>query len=121
MWGLWTISNWVSSLRVELDDQLLFDRGVDLFTAGKVPHGDATLAEVDIEPFGGGPVHRVDGVLDDHEITGRFLDGDDVALFDLERRDVDLPPVDLEVAVVHELTGLGTGRCQAGTPHDVVE
>ena len=78
------------------------------------------IAQVHIEPFGARPVDSVDRVLDDDEVMGAFLDRDYIALLDLERRNVHLLAVDLEMTVIHELPGLGTRGCQAGAPNDVV-
>jgi hypothetical protein len=60
-------------------------------------------------------------VLDDDCVLALLLDGDDVTGTDLIGRDVHLLPVDLEVPVVDELPGLGTGSGETGAPDDVVQ
>src|SRR5690606_16256015 len=90
IWGRWTISTVSSSLRVELDDQLFLDGGVDLVAAGEIANRHPAIPQVDIEPFRRDPIKGVDRVLNDHQIVGSLLDGDHVVLAHLVGGDVDL-------------------------------
>jgi hypothetical protein len=60
--------------------------------------------------------------LDDASDRARLLfDLEDVARTHEERRDVDAPAVDLEVAVAHQLAAFGVIADEPGAVHDVVE
>src|SRR3954451_9942125 len=110
------------SLRVELDDQLLGDRGVDLRPLRQGVDEDAQRVRHDLQPSGDRTVPEV--LLGHHEgqhVPGLVPDVDDVVLRDPVARDVDLLAVDQEVAVPHELAGLTPGLRQAGAVDHGVE
>ena len=66
-------------------------------------------------------IERVEVVADDDHRAGLVAQLDHVALADLVARDRHPAAVDLDVAVAHELAGLGAARSPAGPEHDVVE
>src|SRR4051794_26596059 len=109
-------------LRVELDDELLLHGGVDDLPRGQPVHEDAHPVRDDLEPGRHRPLagHRP-GDDERGELEGAVPDLDDVVLGHPVARDVDLDPVDEEVAVPHELAGGVAGRGEAGPVDDVVE
>src|SRR5216684_8747531 len=110
-------------LRVQFDDELLVDRrrlhvialrhshnlGLELFALLFEP-GHSVLALRDVAGF------QHHGVL-----VHFFLDGDFLTDVDEIRRDVDLLGVHADMAVQHELAGLGTRGRQTSAPNDVIE
>src|SRR6478735_6287850 len=94
-------------LRVELDDELLLDRDVDLLTDRELVDQDPHPVRQRLHPRRDDPLavglasHDEGGHLE-----GLLPDVDHVVLAHLERRDVDLVTVDLEVAVHDELAGV---------------
>ena len=109
-------------LRVELDDQLLLQRHIDLRALGQLVNQDAQAARDDLQPAGDRTV--ADGLasnLERQRAQRLLLDIDDVVLRDAVAGDVDLHAVDGEVAVADQLAGLTTGTGQTGAVHDVVQ
>src|SRR4051812_2536804 len=113
---------WGLLLRVVLDDELLLDRDVDLRPDGELVDQDAHPVREDLHPRRDDPL-AVRLARDDERgrLEGLLLDVDDVVLADLVRRDVDLVPVDLEVAVNHELAGVAARAGEPGAVDHVVE
>src|SRR5580692_1393979 len=114
MVGRWMInmgtplSLWkVRLLGVQLDDELLLDRLVDLFTLRDDAHGDAKATVAGLEPTGDGAVEHVQVALHVEVLAGHVLQGDDFAGANAVRRDVDALAVDSHVTVTNELAGLG--------------
>src|SRR5436305_11954041 len=92
-------------LRVELDDELFLDGGVDLRALGLLQHLAGEAVVIGLQPGRDGR-HEV-GRVTDHLLRRRVLrDGDAVVGTDLIARDVDAAAVHLEVAVAHELARL---------------
>src|SRR5688500_3122158 len=109
-------------LRVQLDDQLLLDRGVDHLTGRDAVHEHPQLAADDLEPRGDGtlPGLRLGDLERQHR--ARLLSHlDDVVRAHTEGRDVDLAAVDPDVAVAHQLAGHVAGLGEAGPVDHVVE
>src|SRR5579863_5591459 len=111
-----------SLLRVELDDQLFLDLGVDLGPDRQRVDQDAHLVRDHLEPG------RHDALADlglRHDERGQLagLGGhlDDVVLADPVGRDVDLLAVHREVAVPHQLAGHVAALGEARAEHDVVQ
>src|ERR687897_799493 len=97
-------------LRVELDDELLLDRRVDLLPDRKLVDEDPQLAGEDLEPGRNGPLAL--GLTGDDErrhLLRLRPDVDDVVSRDPVRRHVDLSAVDQEVAVHDQLAGVPAG------------
>src|SRR5687768_3508185 len=110
-------------LAVKLDDELLVDRAIHVVADGERHHARAHL-----RPVGGhdpvGPAAApggLPGALDVRVGAARLLDADRVAGLDLERGDVDLAPVDLDVPVVDELARLAPRGGEARAVDRVVE
>src|SRR4051812_44387090 len=98
---------WVCLLRVELDDQLLLDRGVDHLAGREGVDQDAHLAGDDLHPRRRRAVAR--GLTGDdvrRELAALRPDLDDVVRRHAVRRDVDLLAVDQHVAVADRLAGV---------------
>src|SRR3954447_14977101 len=109
-------------LAVELDDELLLDRGVDDLTGRHRVDQDAHAVGDDLDPCRNGPAAGLRSGDDERShLHARRAHLDDVVLADEERRDVDLLAVDQEVAVLHELAGHVTAVREAGAIDDVVE
>src|SRR3954464_4805724 len=109
-------------LAVELDDELLLDRGVDDLTGRHRVDQDAHAVGDDLDPCRNGPAAGLRSGDDERRhLHARRAHLDDVVLADEERRDVDLLAVDQEVAVLHELAGHVTAVGEAGAVDDVVE
>src|SRR5882757_997783 len=109
-------------LRVELDDQLFLDLGVDHLAGRQRVHQDPHLVGDDLKPRR----HRPGPGLGagDHE-RGQLARGlahlDDVVLGDPVGRDVHLAAVDDDVAVAHQLAGGVAGLGEAGPVNHVVQ
>src|SRR5918995_5956409 len=108
-------------LRVQLDDERLAHRHVDVLALGHVAHGDLLAAVTALEPAHEVAVEHVDVVLDDDHVRSLRRERDDVTLANTSGRDVDTLAVDADQAVVHELTGLRPRRRPPSAEHDVVE
>src|SRR5579862_7940287 len=107
-------------LRVELDDQLFGNRGVDLGPLRPLEHLAGEPVVVGLQPRSnrGGQVGRVP---DDLLRARPGLQRDHVVGLHLEARDVHAAAVDREVAVADELAGLRARRGEAEAVDDVVE
>src|SRR3954468_7402401 len=109
-------------LAVELDDELLLDRGVDDLTGRHRVDQDAHAVGDDLDPCRNGPAAGLRSGDDKRgHLHARRAHLDDVVLADEERRDVDLLAVDQEVAVLDELARHVTAVREAGAVDDVVE
>src|SRR3954453_4439400 len=107
-------------LRVELDDELLLHRRVDLRTLGVAQHLRRQSVVIRLKPRRDGG--RQFGRVADHlGRTGPCLDRDHVVRTDLVRGHVHAPPVDGPVTVQDELAGLAPGAREAEPHQDVVE
>src|SRR2546423_4195728 len=107
-------------LRVELDDQLLLNRCVDLVARGLLQNLAREPVVVGLEP--GSDRRDEIGCVADHLLRGGARrDGDDVIGPHLVARDVHAPSVDLEVAVADELSRLRARGGEAEPVDDVVE
>src|SRR5580765_5133150 len=107
-------------LAVELDDERLLHRGIDLHPVGPLQNLAGQAVVVCLEPRGD-RCGQVGGVA--HGLLGRgaVADRDHVVRLDLVAGDVHALAVDLEVAVANELAGL-RARCGEAEPvDDVVE
>src|SRR3954463_14831151 len=139
IWGVWnsSIASFVSGaqrsaagggagrrvsvlLRVELDDELLLDRRVDLRTLGVAQHLRRKSVVIGLEP-GGYRGHEVRCVPDD--LLGRrgCLDGDHVVRLDLVARHVHAPAIHGPMTVQDELARLAPGGSEAEAHEHVVE
>src|SRR3954471_3931207 len=107
-------------LGIQLDDELLGDRRVDLGTLRPLENGPGETVVVRLQPWGdgGGEVGRVP---DDLLRTRPGLQRDDVVGLDLVAGDVDAAAVHEEVTVPHELARLRTGRGESEAIDRVVE
>src|SRR5215207_10167474 len=109
-------------LRVELDDQLFLDRGVDDLPRRDAVHEHAQLAADDLEPRGHGALAGAGlGDLERQHRARLLRDLDDVVLADPVGRDVDLAAVHPDVAVAHELARHVAGLGEAGPVDHVVQ
>src|SRR3954454_21127154 len=109
-------------LRVQLDDQLLLDRGVDDLAGRQCVDQDAHPVGDDLDPGR----HRSAAGFGAGDDERRHLEAlrphlDDVVLGDEERRDVDLLAVDEEVPVLDQLAGHVAAVREPGPVDDVVE
>src|SRR5262245_13430510 len=85
-------------LAIQLDDQGLLHRGVDLDPVGPLENLPGQPVVVRLEPRGDGS-GQVGGVADGLLGARAGAHGDDVVRLDLVAGDVHAPAVDLEVAV----------------------
>src|SRR5919202_1122588 len=109
-------------LGVELDDQLLLDRGVDHLAGRDAVDQHAQLAADDLQPRRHGALAGAGlGDLEGQHPPRLLGDLDDVVGADPVRRDVDLAAVDPDVTVAHQLAGHVAGLGEAGPVHDVVQ
>src|SRR6266571_4681376 len=109
-------------LRIELDDKLFLDLGVDLRPDGQRVHQDPHLVRHYLEPRRHGALAGL-GPGDDERRQLEELgdDLDDVVLADPVGRDVDLVPVHREVAVGYQLAGHVAALGEARAEDDVVQ
>src|SRR5581483_5138954 len=113
-----------ASAGVVLDDELLVADHRDLAALRLAVQAEGQGLQVDLEVLRGLALARVAALTGDHErglLLGPVADGDHVAGLHLERRAVDLAPVDLDVAVDDHLAGLVDGAGDARTQHQGVE
>src|SRR5437868_3440230 len=109
-------------LAVELDDELLVDRQVDVCARRKSENLTGEIVAADVQPSDGAlTAGEVLGLLQDGHRTRAFADLDLIPDLALERRDVDLAAVDLDVAMADELTGLAARHGEAEAVADVVQ
>src|SRR5690625_469435 len=109
-------------LRVELDDQLLGERHVDLRALRQLVNQDALPLPDHLQPARDRTVARgLPGDLERHAVDRLVLDVDDVVLRHLVAGHVDLHTVDGEVAVADQLAGHPAGPGQAGAVDHVVQ
>src|SRR4051794_4854673 len=127
-----TVGRWMTSmksrgpfrdrlLRVQLDDELLADRHVDVIALRQITNSDLLASVARLEPTDEAAVEDVEVVLDDDHVASLLVKADDVALLHAEAGDVDALAVDEDLAVAHELARLRAGLGPAGAVHDVVE
>src|SRR5262245_4958533 len=108
-------------LAVELDDELLAHGHVDVLAQRVLAHLHREPFVLGVEPRRWRAGQHVPVPLDLDHLAGLAPQADDVALADAVAGDVDPAAVDLDVAVVDELAGLGAGGRPAGPVDDVVE
>src|SRR5699024_9316507 len=110
------------SLRVELDDQLLLERHVDLRALGELVDEDPQGRGDDLQPRRDGTLaEHLRGDLEPVHLGGPGTHVDDVVLRHPVARDGHLLVVDPEVPVAHELSCLPTRLREGHAVHDVVE
>src|SRR6266508_2626158 len=110
----------LSLLRVELDDELLLDRRVDLGALRPLEDLSGQPLVVGLKP-GRDRGREVGRVADDLLRRRARLHRHDVVGLDLVARDVDAAPVHVKVAVADELAGLRARGGEAEPVDDVVE
>src|SRR6266545_6787814 len=109
-------------LAVELDNELLLQRNVDLRALGQLVHEHPQPTWNDLQPSRNRPVAlSLAGDQERCRLERLRLDVDDVVRRDAEARDVDLLAVDQEVAVADELASGATRAGNACAIHDVVQ
>src|SRR5689334_24368951 len=87
----WVVRRWYCLLRVELDDELLLDGHGDVVARRGRLDGAAEAALVQVEPGGNAAaVHRLQRLVDAHDLARLLLDRHHVAHLHLEAGDVDL-------------------------------
>src|ERR671930_1363270 len=107
-------------LGIELDDELLLHRRVDLGPLRPLEDLPGEAVVVGLEPRRDG--RREVGGVADHRLGGAaWSDGDDVVRLDLVARDVHAAAVHVEVPVPHELARLRARDREAEPVDDVVE
>src|SRR5512139_3502101 len=91
-------------LRIQLDDQLLLDRLLDVRASREDLHGSAEVAAIQLQPgrdpF---PDDGVQGLVHRGDLPALLPEFDDVPGPDQERGNVHLAPVHEEVPVAHDL------------------
>src|SRR4051794_39803042 len=108
-------------LRVELDDELLAHGHVDVGAQWQVANGHLLAAVAGVHPGRDLAIERVDVLADGDHVLALVRQRDHVAPADLVARDRHPAAVDLDVAMAHELAGLGSARAPAGAEGDVVQ
>ena len=108
--------------RVEFDDQLLVNWGIDEFTRRNLQHFASDLGIVPIQPCGRTTITRSFEIGFKYGgFLAAFTDCDDIARAHNVRRDIHKAAIDMKMAMRHELTRLRTARRQAQAVHDVIE
>src|SRR5436190_14912098 len=109
-------------LRVELDDELLLDLGVDDLPGRQAVHQDLQLAGDRLQPRRYRLRAGLGGRHDERrQVAGLLPYLDDVVVADPVRRDVDLLAVDQEVAVLDQLPAHVPGLRVPGPVDHVVQ
>src|SRR5215210_3189338 len=110
------------SAAVELDDQLLLDRELDVLARWQAQHPAAHVLGIKLEPLRDATAPRGLDARPDHRVlTAALLDHDGLVGLDLVRGDADLAAVHQHVAVADELPRLGPRSREAEAVDDVVE
>jgi len=111
-----------SEARVELDDELLVDVLGHFLPGGKTYRGGLEGLRVHGQPAGdiADPV-LLEAARRKLARSGRVFDLDLIAGLHVVAGDIDLVPVYTDVAVVHKLTGGGTGLREAQQVNGAVE
>src|SRR4051794_10130412 len=107
-------------LGVQLDDELLLNRGRDLAALRLAQHLGGERVMVGLEPRRD-LCGQLGGVADERLRGGAGLDGDDVAVTHLIAGDVHAPAVDRPMAVADQLAGLAARGREAQAHEDVVQ
>src|SRR5215510_13635958 len=115
------VPRFLSLLAVELDDQLLRHRDLDVLAERQAPHVTLAFVGVHLEPLGNLATAGVEVVVHAGGVLGVRPQLNDVAHLDQERRYRDLAPVYGDVAVGHHLPALSPGGGEAEAMDDVVE
>src|ERR1700712_2125748 len=111
-----------SLLRVELDDQLLGQRHLNLRALGKLVDEDALALADDLNPTRDRAVAcGLTRQLERQCVQGLLANVDDVVLRNAVAGDVDLLAVDGEVTMADQLTGHPTRAGEPGAVDDVVQ
>src|SRR6266508_1381771 len=109
-------------LRIELDDQLLLDRKLDVLALGELHDDPRERLRREIEPpWNATGAGGLDRGLDLFVDPALCLDRHDLTFAHPVRRDRDLAAVDRDVAVAHELTRLRPRRRKPQGIDDVVQ
>src|SRR5699024_974752 len=117
-----TLGGTDSVLGVELDDQVLGERRVDLLAGRELVDQHLQAARDDVQPRRDGALAEgLAGQLEGEGLHRLLADRDDVVLLDALAGDVGPLAVDLQVAVGDQLAGLPAGAGQAGAVDDVVQ
>src|SRR5258708_613124 len=107
---------------VQLDDQLLLDRQLDVLARRQANDVAGDVLGVQVEPVRhAAAARRLDARADEGVLAAGLLDRHDPAGLDLVGRDGDLASVDEHVAVANELPRLGAGGGEAEAVGDVVQ
>src|SRR5215510_3568850 len=115
------VPRFLSLLAVQLDDQLLRHRDLDVLAERQAPHVTLAFVGVHLEPLGDLATAGVEVVVHAGGVLGVWPQLNDVAHLDQERRYRDLAPVHGDVAVGHHLPALAPGGGEAEAMDDVVE
>src|SRR5215831_4427417 len=106
---------------VELDDELLGDRDLDVVAQRQAADHALLLVRIELQPLGHLPAAGVHVIVETRLHFGRRTQLDRVAHLHQERRYRDLPSVHLEMAVRHHLATFTARGGEAEPMHDVVE
>src|SRR5262245_13113987 len=117
----WSYGRGSGLLRVELDDELLAHRDVDLLAQRQIAHGGGRVVRRDLEPLRDLSVQGVDVVADDDHLLRLRTQRDHVALPQRVGRDRHALAVHVDMAVPDELAGLVAARREPGAEHGVVD
>src|SRR5579872_48551 len=109
-------------LAIKFDNQLFVDRHLNFVALGQRNDAPGIIVAIDLQP--GGRV-AVAGCffcrLKNGQLTAGLADCNLVTGIHRKRRDIDLFPVHMNMAVTHQLPRLATGNSEAHTEDDVVE
>src|SRR5438552_1138698 len=109
------------SLAVELDDELLGDRDLDVVAQRQASDDALLLVRIELQPLGYLPTAGVDVIVDSRLQFRRRPQLDRVSHLHEERRHRHLAAVHLEVAVRHHLPPLAARGREPEPVHDVVQ
>src|SRR5580692_9086668 len=107
---------------VQLNNQLLVDRQLNLFTLGQRQHLASKIVAINLQParrilMAG----KLLGLLENRQLAAALADGNFVAHIHLVGGNVDLAAIDVDVAVAHQLARLATRNAKADAMNDSVE
>src|SRR5579862_3128356 len=109
-------------LAVQLDNQLLVHRQLDIFALGQVQHLALVIVAIDFQPARHGAVAREFlRQLKHRELLAVFANRDFLAGADFVGRNIHLAVIDSNVSMADQLTSLTARLGESEAEHDVIE
>jgi len=107
---------------IKLNYQLLIHRQLNIFTLGQCQDAPFVIVAIDFEPRRRISVSgKFLCLLENRQLTAGLANHDLIANTDLERWDVHLAAIHIDVAVTNQLTRLATGDAESDAKNNGIE